>query len=358
MNKHEFISLEQIRAMTLGFAVGDALGVPVEFAPREERDKDPVTGMRGNGTYKNLPAGTWSDDTSMTLATMESIARVGNIDYDDIMKNFVRWTDEAAFTATDEVFDVGIATSEALERYKKGVPAMDCGGTGERDNGNGSLMRILPFAAWICAPDEMWVAEVDLLHEASALTHAHLRSQIACEIYGTIAIYLMLGANRWLSLEAQSTAPHDCIEFALGEAEMDLCADADELNEVCEKLTGEPPIVAFDDTEKTREARETYARLWTFCADDLPPRDEIKSSGYVVDTLEAVVWCLLSTDNYRDAVLTAVNLGSDTDTVAAITGGLAGLAYGLDAIPKEWLDTLKKRDDIEKICLDFYNALE
>ena len=115
-------SLNQIRAMTLGFAVGDALGVPVEFSTRENRDKDPVTGMRAFGTW-NQPAGTWSDDTSMTLATMESIARVGHIDYDDIMKNFVRWKDENAFTATDEVFDVGGMTGVALERYKKGVPA-------------------------------------------------------------------------------------------------------------------------------------------------------------------------------------------------------------------------------------------
>lgn len=349
-------SLNQIRAMTLGFAVGDALGVPVEFFEREDLDKTPVTGMRAGSTWSQ-PEGTWSDDTSMTLATMESIARVGHIDYDDIMKNYVRWKDEAAFTATDKVFDVGGMTGVALERYKGGVPAEECGGTDEHDNGNGSLMRILPIAALICQPDELWINDIELVNETSALTHAHPRSQVACRIYSTIAIYLMLGAHRWLSSEPQRKTPHECIEYALEEAKADLCADADELNALCEKFAGEPPIVPFEDTEEMREGKETYARLWTFRADNLPPRDEIRSSGYVVDTLEAAVWCLLSTDNFRDAVLTAVNLGDDTDTVAAITGGLAGLAYGLDAIPKEWLATLKKRDYIEEICIKFHDAI-
>ncbi len=352
-------TLDQIRAMIFGLAIGDALGVPVEFQRREALDVMPVTGMRANGTH-GQPAGTWSDDTSMTLAAMESIARLGDVDYDDIMKNFVRWETEAAFTATDETFDVGGATSKALRRFREGVSALECGGTGEHDNGNGGLMRILPFCAYIvamCGWDE-WFSALDLV-DASSLTHAHPRSLVACRIYAVVACSLFYVSRGY--------EVHECIEAALDDAKWEFMDD-DDYKAFTEKtgwefyspeggeFTAEP-----DDSipaRCVREAKETYSRLLAFAADNLPPRDEIRSSGYVVDTLEAAIWCLLSTDDYRSAVLEAVNLGSDTDTTAAVAGGLAGLAYGMDAIPEEWLAALKKRDEIEKLCRDFHAALE
>lgn len=142
--------LEKAHAMIYGHAIGDALGVPVEFETREELAANPVTDMRGFGEH-DVPPGTWSDDTSMTLALMESLARLGYVDYADIMDNFVRWVNEAAFTATGELFDIGRGTRQSLVKYWKGVSPLECGGQSDGDNGNGSLMRIAPLALYLYA---------------------------------------------------------------------------------------------------------------------------------------------------------------------------------------------------------------
>ncbi len=341
---------KKIRGMMLGFAVGDALGVPVEFSSREERDADPVAEMRSGGCWEQ-PAGTWSDDTSLTLATMESIARLGGfIDYTDIMGNFLRWYREDAFTATGKRFDVGGTTQKAIERYEREcldgyASPVECGGDDERDNGNGSLMRILPIAAYQSYKEGNYFCcngAALVFHNASRLTHAHPRSQVACSIYSMIASELLHGAS---SLQ-------EGIGLGLRQA----------LIYYCDVLR--PP--EFRSTNRLlslqQEAKETYRRLWRqFMTGTLPTREEIRSTPYVVDTLEAALWCLLTTTSYREAVLAAVNLGGDTDTVAAVTGGLAGIFYGPDAIPEEWLAALKKRDEIEELCRKFrciYGKLE
>ncbi len=343
---------EKIRGMMLGFAVGDALGVPVEFSSREERDADPVAEMRSGGCWKQ-PAGTWSDDTSLTLATMESIARLGGfIDYTDIMNNFLRWYREGAFTATGEVFDVGNATEKAIERFNlecleicSGTSPVECGSDDERDNGNGALMRILPIAAYQSYKEGNFCCNnraALVFHNASRLTHAHPRSQVACGIYSMIASELLHGAS---SLQ-------EGIGLGLRQALIYYC-DVLQPPNYC-RSTRFPSL--------RQEAKETYRRLWRqFMTGMLPTREEIRSTPYVVDTLEAALWCLLTTTSYREAVLAAVNLGGDTDTVAAVTGGLAGIFYGPDAIPEEWLTVLKKRDEIEELCRKFcciYGKLE
>ena len=187
------MDLETVKAMMLGSAVGDALGVPVEFMSREELALNPVEGMQGGGIH-NQPHGTWSDDTAMSLCLLESLGRLQSIDYDDIMKNFARWLKNAEFTAADTVFDAGIATQEAINRYLQGVSPLSCGGNGEYDNGNGSLMRIAPLALFLAKKQ---VTDIeDILQEAhclSALTHGHPRSQMACGIYTLIAMNALRG---------------------------------------------------------------------------------------------------------------------------------------------------------------------
>ena len=159
-----------------GHAIADAMGVPVEFSTRSQRRCDPVTGYRGYGAH-DVPAGTWSDDTSMALATIDSLAH--GLDTTDMMERFCDWKLHAAYTATGVVFDMGITTSKALSQFKKGVPALSCGLDGEFDNGNGSLMRIIPavlfckFAAADLSPDE----QLAIIHDVSSLTHRHPRSQ-------------------------------------------------------------------------------------------------------------------------------------------------------------------------------------
>ena len=184
--------IETVKSIAYGHAVADALGVPVEFSSRQERKNDPVSDMRGYGTHP-VPAGTWSDDTSMAIATLDSLA--GGVNLDDMMQKFCLWKTEAAYTATNEVFDMGIATGEALFRYLKGTPALQCGCDGEYDNGNGSLMRIIPaalYCKYACA-DLSLDERLAIIHNVSALTHSHPRSQMGCGIYALILMELCDG---------------------------------------------------------------------------------------------------------------------------------------------------------------------
>lgn len=282
-----------------GFVIGDALGVPVEFTRKEELDKDPVTDMREYGTY-NQPAGTWSDDTSMTLATMESVVNKKGIDYDDMMGEFLEWYLNDKYTQNG-LFDIGITTSSALENYHyHDTSALESGLSGERDNGNGSLMRILPLA---------YIKNIDYetIENVSALTHAHERSRIACVLYVEIAKSMLVN-----DLKIQEHIANSCEKIK------EYYKDSSEL--------------------------EHFERIFN---DDL---DYVESSGYVIKTLECVIHCMQTTSNYRDAVLKAVNLGRDTDTVGAICGGLAGIYYGYDEIPIDWLNKIYKLDEVLDLC--------
>lgn len=300
---------EKLRAVMLGHAVGDALGVPVEFFYREELDQKPVSEMLGFGTYP-FPAGTWSDDTSMAIAALDSISS-GRVDFDDVMQKFCRWYYYNEYTPTGETFDIGNICSRALGNYYEfQKPPVECGPSDERSNGNGSLMRIHPFSLLAFCVPGMKDSWEDLVAKASALTHGHPRSVLACQIY-TFVLFALLDSPKKKTLRTALQAAAE----RYGE-----CAEA-----------------------------EHYCRIFSPDFDKIP-REKIKSTGYVVDTLEAALWCLLTTENYRDCVLAAVNLGDDTDTVAAIAGGLAGALYGYDGIPKEWLEILKRREYLEEMC--------
>ena len=305
---------ELIRAVVYGHAIGDALGVPVEFKGRGTLQADPVTGMRAYGTH-HMPAGTWSDDTSMALATMDSLAH--GIDYEDCMSRFARWTEHAAYTATDEVFDIGITTSQAIGRHLQGIPALECGSHGERDNGNGSLMRIYPVVLYCHAHGLGTDAMTELVHNYSALTHAHPRTLIGCGIYAFVLRSLLVGDTIPNALTA-AKAFYEASEFADELAHYSRIFDDD-----------------FIDTQ-------TYA---------------IESGGYVVSSLEAALWCLMNGESYADCVLTAVNLGRDTDTVGAITGSLAGALFGFEDIPARWIDTLLNKEPVDEIIQRFTQSI-
>ena len=302
----------------MGVVIGDALGCPVQFKSREEVARNPVTGMRGFGTF-NLPAGSWTDDSSLTLALLDSIRRTGTIDCKDIMDNFVKWLDDGAFTPYGYAYDIGRGTMSAIHRYKSSHNPLKSGNIDERSNGNGSLMRIMP-AVLYCIQHHLTDREaIDIIHRVGSLTHAHIRSNIACGLYyfmasailneeGALTNRLRIGLEKGFAFYEAHLADHENLKYY------------DRLRD----LTG-------------------------FC--DLP-EDSIRSTGYVVDTLEAAVWSLVNTGSFADALLKAVNLGYDTDTVGAVCGGLAGLYYKFDAIPKDWLAVLQRRDWIESLCAD------
>ncbi len=182
-----------IKSAVYGHAVADALGVPVEFASREELDGSPVTGMEGYGTYP-VPAGSWSDDTSMALCALDVLAD-GECDFDGIMENFVSWYEEGAFTPTGSTFDMGNTCSCAITKYERErIPAADCGGRDEFSNGNGSLMRIYPFVLYLYLRGMR--DRLDIIGTASALTHAHRRSVIGCIIYAYVMWELIDGKGK------------------------------------------------------------------------------------------------------------------------------------------------------------------
>jgi ADP-ribosyl-[dinitrogen reductase] hydrolase len=294
----------------LGVCIGDALGVPVEFSSREKRILKPVKTMQGQGTY-NQPAGTWSDDSTLTFCLAEAIAKVG-FEEEALIKetaaNFCRWYDEDYWTPHGELFDIGGTTADAIENLKTGISPTEAGGKEFYSNGNGSLMRILPLAFGYRSME--FGQLIDLTHKISCLTHAHPRSQITCGIYIAIAVNLLQGKT---PLDAYLNA----IDFAIA------------------TYTERPHVLELIFFQRLFE-RQIH----------LLPSTEIRSSAYTIDTLEASIWCLYNSSSYAEAVLMAVNLGGDTDTTAAVTGGLAGIYFGLKDIPPEWLDILARRDDI------------
>lgn len=272
-----------LRDAVYGAAVGDALGVPFEFC---KRDTYKCKGMVGNLSW-DKPAGTWSDDTSMLLATCDSLRENGGkVDIADMFGRFRSWQQDSAYTV-DGLFDIGNTTAQAL-LAGHGIDDVQA-------NGNGSLMRIVPLA-FVDASDE----EIEAV---SSITHAHEVSRHACVNFVHVARNLMDGANL---VEAVEAAPY---------------LDA--------------PFGRLVDIAKAGSA-------W--------PASQISSTGYVLHTLEAALWCLSSTKSYKACVIQAVNLGSDTDTTACVAGALAGIVYGADAIPAAWLETLRGKDIIER-CL-------
>ncbi len=320
--------LYRTQSVILGHAIGDALGVPVEFMSRDELREHPVTDMQGYGTYP-VPAGSWSDDTSMSIATLDSLSK-GKIDYDDIMERFVRWCCHDEYTPCGEMFDIGKTCLGAINNYLKteGKPAVECGLRDERSNGNGSLMRINPIVLYLFAKGYSLKEAIPIVEEASSVTHAHERSRIACGIYTCVLYELLKKPHR----SSVRSGLNKARRYYFGKSEFEL------YDRLLFKRIG---MIYRNFEEEALPVRE----------------DEIKSTGYVVDTLEAAIWCLLNTESYRDCVLKAVNLGDDTDTVAAVAGGLAGALYGLDSMPTEWLETLQRRDCILEMCGSFSQGL-
>ena len=304
----------------MGVVVGDALGCPVQFETREEVARHPVTGMRGHGTF-NLPEGSWTDDSSLTIALLESILRTGTIDLDDIMGNFMKWLYDGEFTPYGQSYDIGRGTMQAIDRYRKNRKAKKCGGDEEWNNGNGSLMRIMP--ACIYCSEKVTRGEfserdaIDTIHAVGGLTHAHIRSNSACGLYFFMVKQILTG------------------DGSLQEKMQDGLSKG---------------FSFYESYLADKENLHYYDRLKDLDTFKDLPADKIKSSGYVVDALEAAVWSLITTNSFDQALLKAVNLGDDTDTVGAIAGGLAGLFFGYDAIPEGWLSAIKRREWIENMC--------
>ena len=317
---------KQITATFLGLAVGDALGVPVEFKSREYLKENPVKEMLENGTHKQ-PKGTWSDDSSLTFCLADSLCN--GYDTKDIAMKFAQWRSEEIWTPHGFVFDIGIATNQAIHAFLKGAIPTLAGGIGEMDNGNGSLMRISPLAFYV--KDMTIEKRFAIIKDVSSITHRHIRSVISCFIYIELMLELIKTNDKYLAFyEMQKT-----VNSFLNNNPICSQREIDKFHRILEN-----PINDYN-IEPIYELEEK----------------EISSTGYVLNTLEASIWSFLKMDTYKETILTAVNLGHDTDTTACVVGALAGLHYGITEIPKEWIDVLVKKEEILDLCERFSKSL-
>lgn len=292
---------DRIAGGLVGLLVGDALGVPYEFtAPRDvpppaSIEMEPPPGFRR--AHRGIPAGTWSDDGAQALCLLATLVECGELDLADFGRRLVRWLGEGYRAVDGRVFDVGVTSQRAIERLRAGTPAAQSGGLTSMDNGNGSLMRVLPLALWHRGSDEQLVADS---RRSSLPTHAHLRAQLCCAFYCLWARALLRGeVDGWGTAVTWMRG-----RYAEGSAER-------------EELEGE--ILSY-------------------------PVERVGGGGYVVDSLHSTRLAL-EQRSYEDAVKAAIALGRDTDTTACITGGLAGIRWGLAAIPSRWRSVLRGQED-------------
>ncbi len=297
----------------IGFVVGDTMGVPVEFNSRERLLLNPVTEMLEYGTH-NMPKGCWSDDTSMTLATMDSIIKCKEINTNDMADRFIKWYRNGEYTATGIMFDIGTTTKQALIKYQRGIDiASKCGGEREYDNGNGSIMRMLPIA-YYCYLKSLEDTEIlKIVKEVSSITHRHQISILGCYIYVRLAMELLKGK---------------------------------------ELLQAYQEIKKLDYSYFTEDTIYKYERILNNDI-GLYNINDISSNGYIVSTLEAVIWTLINSKSFNETIIKAINLGEDTDTVGACVGGLAGIYYGIENINQKWKDNILRYDYIINICKEF-----
>ena len=298
---------DRIKGGIVGLLVGDALGVPYEFHAREaippfdEIEFEPPAGF--NRAHPGVPAGTWSDDGAQALCLLASLLERGKFDADDFAAKLVAWYRED-YMAVDEVFDVGVQTQRAILNLRKGFAPLEAGPRDEKNNGNGSLMRVLPLALWHRGTDEELVADA---FAQSSVTHGHLRSQLCCALY---------------CLWARNILNDD---------------DENPWENAVKKLYDIFP-------EATPERMEFETRIFPPNADF-----EIKGGGYVVESLRAAQWLCRKNETYEKTVKAAVALGDDTDTTACIAGGIAGLIHGFEAIPQRWVVNLRGKEIYEPL---------
>lgn len=343
-----------IRGSLFGFFIGDALGVPVEFSYRNMLEKKNVTDMMEYGSH-NQPKGTWSDDSSMVLATIDGLinSKIPTIDYKKIMMNFIKWQQNGEYTPHNEVFDIGRTTNLSLRKYQENMKNNNfddylCGFDSIESNGNGSLMRILPIAFYLYfiginyTDNEFW----NIIKQISSMTHAHIYSIIGCFIYSAFITELLKTNDKNIAY-----------------------------NNLRVKLKD-----LANSNENLKEIKNIYSRI---IYDDISKLSskEIKSSGYVVDTLEATMWAILTSNTFEESVLKAINLGDDTDTIGALTGGLAGIIYVNDFFRiqdindlfdnnteennsktlygfDKWINDLQKKDYLYNMVTDFIEYLK
>ena len=294
------LELDRSQGSLLGLAAGDAVGTTLEFKQRDTYEH--LTDMVGGGPF-SLPVGAWTDDTSMALCLAVSLIEKKGFNAVDQMERYRRWQYQGYFSSTGECFDIGGTVSAALDKFATtGEPYS--GSTADSSAGNGSLMRLAPIVAFYY-PDKVKV--LHYARESSRTTHGAAECLDACSILSALLVRAIAGADKSRIL--------DKLHIEAGSA------------------------------YTNRIANMEFKELG---------RDQIKGSGYVMESLEAALWCFYKTDSFKEAILLAANLGDDADTTAAICGQIAGAHYGASRIPNEWMEKLVMKEDIVTISERLY----
>jgi ADP-ribosylglycohydrolase len=298
---------DRLKGGLIGLLVGDALGVPYEFhspsaiPPANAIEFSPPAGF--HRTHSGTPPGTWSDDGAQAVALLASLLDCGELDLDDFSRRLLAWADSGEYAVGGRVFDIGGQTSHAFSRLRAGALPAEAGPTGEWDNGNGSLMRVLPLALWHTGSDDELVEDA---HRQSLVTHGHPRSLVCCALYCLWARRIMEGvADPWA--EAAS-----CLRSL------------------------------YSASSRERAELEDVIRP------DDPPAGN--GTGYVLDCLNSARM-VMEAGAYEDVVKAAVALGNDTDTTACVAGGIAGLRDGIEVIPERWRDALRGQEIVSPLLM-------
>lgn len=296
----------------LGLAAGDALGTALEFkAPGTFR---PISDMVGGGTF-NLKAGQWTDDTSMALCLAESLIERHGFDPVDQLERYWRWYQEGYLSSTGACFDIGNTTAQSLQKFHRERQPYS-GPTAPQTAGNGSLMRLAPVPmACYRNPQQAIRYSAD----SSRTTHGAPAAVDACRYFAGLLIGAFNNVHKSELLRARFTP-------------------------VANSWT-ENPLHPEIDAIAAGSFRQK-----------MPP--QIRGSGYVVHTLEAVLWAFEKTETFRDGALLVVNLGEDADTTGAVYGQLAGAYYGAAAIPEAWRNKLTMKDYIHEQAMHLYTLAQ
>lgn len=302
--------------------LGDAIGTSVEFQGREELKENPVTGLRGWGTYP-VPPGTWSDDSSMTWCTIESILE--GYDVRKLTLKYISWYRKSAYTATGTVFDIGIQTRRSLECIERKLEQSEgdiakvniaaCSGSGKHQNGNGSLMRVAPLI--VLLQSLSFTERFELVRENSSITHSHIRSVLACFFFCELLLAVLETKDRERAYE-------------IAVASLERAFTLEQL--------GVPS-----------SEREVFQRILT--GEILQAEEgEVFSTGYVIHTLESVLWSFYRGGSLREVLFKSVNLGEDTDTVCSLATQLAGSYFQEEDIPEDLLAGVQRIDEITALA--------
>jgi len=297
----EITEINRAKGSLIGLAVGDAVGTTVEFMSRGSFK--PMTDMVGGGPFE-LPKGYWTDDTSMALCLAYSLNYRKSFDPVDQMNRYCNWYEHGYMSSTGECFDIGSTVANALSNYRVTKNPYS-GSTNIRSSGNGCIMKIAPI------PIFYYQDKVNLIHyaqESSRTTHGSILCLESSAIFSEIIHNALLGKGK-----------AECL------SEFDFVPTTPEVQSIV----------------KGEYLESKYLSL--------------TGSGYVIESLESALWCFSHTDNFRDAILQAVNIGNDADTTAAICGQIAGAYYGLDGIPTEWRDACYMRVEIEELAAKLFN---